>query len=478
MQAMTQTVEEWVQQISAKPMPVMQRTLTLVRDLLNKKTSVNHTRLSEAISRDPGFSLHVMRQLNALPNQPKEPISRISLAIPMLGMDSIGRASQSLPCLEDQLKGPPRRGMIGCYSRAAHAASYVRGLADLRNLSDADSLYTGALLHDIGEMAIWSEAPDIMLRIQQRVVTGDDRESVAMEVLGFTFEELNIHLSEYWQLPELIRDSQGLANSYQAKPLTIMLAAALARDSSLGWSQSRTQKDFELLAEFLEIPTEQAISCLHRLSAEAARNLQTLPLPLPAFFIISGDPQDSKPPQIQTLKPAPKAKTQKQRKATPAPVVTAKTVTKKPTNPLQELLHSTLEQMHHELGLSRTMFAMLTPDRKMLRSRLVVESEQQLSLKNFALDTTKPSLFKLLLSKPQAISLNKSNAEKYLPMIPQEAKEQINTGGFVSMSLFIRNKPIGLFYADNGLSGPGVTRHQYENFKAICKKIVQTMSIS
>jgi HD-like signal output (HDOD) protein len=479
MQAMTQTVEEWVRLISTKSLPVMQRTLTLVRDLLNKKTSVNHARLSEAISRDPGFSLHVMRQLSALPNQPKEPITRISLAIPMLGMELIEKASQSLPCLEDRLKGPPRRGMIGCYSRAAHAASYARGLAELRNQADADSLYTSALLHDIGEMVIWSESPDTMLRIQQRVMAGDDWESVAKEVLGFTFEELNIHLSEHWQLPELIRASQGLANSYQAKPLTIMLASTLARDSSLGWSYSKTLEDFELLAEFLEIPVEQSISCLHRLSSEAARSLQTLSLPLPAFFIICGDPQVSKPSQKQASKPAaPKAKAHRQRKSTPQPVETAKTAVRKSTNPLQELLQNVLEQMHHELGLSRAMFAMLTPDRKMLRSRLVVESEQQLSLKDFALDTTKPSLFKLLLNKPQAISLNKSSAEKYLPMIPQAAKEQINTSGFVSMSIFIRNKPIGLFYADNGLSGPGVTRHQYENFKALCQNMMQTMSVS
>jgi hypothetical protein len=145
------------------------------------------------------------------------------------------------------------------------------------------------------------------------------------------------------------------------------------------------------------------------------------------------------------------------------------------SNPLQEMLNSALQQMHNDLGLSRTMFAMLTPDRATIRSRLVIESEQQLSLKGFVLDTKKPSLFKILLSKPQAVILNKSNAEKYLPMIPLEAKEQINTSGFVSMSIFIRNKPVGLFYADNGLSGPGVTRHQFDNFKIICQKMMKTM---
>ncbi|ODB88335.1 hypothetical protein A3193_05580 [Candidatus Thiodiazotropha endoloripes] len=500
---MSQTVEEWVRQISSESIPVMQRTLTQVRDLLNK-SSVNHTRLSEVISRDPGFSLYVMQKLSQLPNQPKEPITRITLAIPMLGMELIEQASKTLPSLEDKLKGPPRRGLYNCYSRAAHAALYVRSLAKMRNLPDTDGLYTGALLHDIGEMALWSVVPDEMQRVQNKILSGDDRESVAKAELGCTFETLNIHLSERWQLPDLIKESQGISNSFLPKPLSVMLSSAIARETSLGWQREKTLGDMELLAEFLEIPQENAISALHRLAAEAARDLHALPLPLPGFYIISGDPkpvtksasrkaeQPTKhtPPSqkaaLEKPQPAPDQKTQPSTSKSPPETETPAVKQQKPaavsdtppaqkSNPLQEMLNSALQQMHEDLGLSRTMFAMLTPDRAMIRSRLVIESEQQLSLKGFALDTKKPSLFKILLNKPQAVILNKDNAEKYLPMIPQEAKEQINTSGFVSMSIFIRNKPVGLFYADNGLSGPGVTRQQFENFKVICQKMMKTM---
>ncbi|MET0049520.1 MAG: hypothetical protein ABW095_00385 [Candidatus Thiodiazotropha sp.] len=131
--------------------------------------------------------------------------------------------------------------------------------------------------------------------------------------------------------------------------------------------------------------------------------------------------------------------------------------------------------MEDDLGLSRAMFAMLTPDKVALKARLVIESEHQLSLKSFMLNIDKPSLFSILMKKPQAVSLNRNNADKYLPMIPPSAREQINTSGFVAMSIFIKNKPVGLFYADNGLSGPGVTRHQFENFKVICQGITKSI---
>jgi HD-like signal output (HDOD) protein len=477
----------------------MQRTLTQVRDLL-QKSSVNHSRLSEVISRDPGFSLHVMRQINNLPNPPKEPITKVSLAIPILGMNAIDQASRTLPSLEAKLKGPPRRGLIDCYSRAAHAAFYARSIAELQRWPEADSLYTAALLHDIGEMALWSAAADKMRAIHTKTTQEIPRESAVQQILGVTLEELNVQLSLQWQLPDLIHDSQGLSNSYLPKPLSVMLASALARESSLGWQRAKTDDDIELLAEFLNVSHDEAAAYLHRLAAEAARDLYSLPLRLPAFHLIPGgfapqephtadvtEPTEAKQQGVAAPsepEPPPVAKPvqQKQAETTPEPPADNKkkdvsqAAPKKHVNPLQELLNGALQQMHEELGLSRAMFAMLSPDKSALRARFVVESANQLSLKGFALNITKPNLFKALMNKPQAVSLNKGNAEKYLPMIPQSALEQINSSGFVSMSVFIKGKPVGLFYADNGISGPDVTRSQYDNFKAVCQKTVQMIN--
>jgi hypothetical protein len=475
----------------------MQRTLTQVKDLL-QKSSVNHSRLSEVISRDPGFSLHVMRQINNLPNPPKEPITKVSLAIPLLGMDAIEEASRKLPSLEARLKGPPRRGLINCYSRAAHAAFYARSFAEHRRWQEADSLYTAALLHDIGEMALWSAAADKMHAVNTRITQGAPRESASRQILGVTPEELSIQLSVKWQLPDLIRDSQGLFNSYLPKPLSVMLASALDRDSRLGWQRTKTVDDIELLAEFLEISHDEATAYLHRLATEAARDLYRLPLQLPAFHLIPAGfapreslvahaavspeitqqeaaapptptPEQKPPPRAQIERP-PEDSISDKKKAV------SQDAPKQRVNPLQELLNGALQQMHAELGLSRVMFAMLSPDKSTLRARFVVESTKLLSLKGFTLNITKPSLFSTLMKKQQAISLNNTNIEKYLPMIPRSALEQINRSGFVSMSVFIKGKPVGLFYADNGISGPGVTRQQYDNFKVICQKTMQIIT--
>ncbi len=492
---MPQSRNDWKIELSSEPLPVLQRSLTQVRDLLNS-SSVNHSRLSEVISRDPGFSLHILQKLIQLPTPPKEPITKVSVAIPLLGMDLIENAARSLPSLEDKLKGPPRRGMIDCYSRGVHAACYAAAIGERRGDRESGSLYTAALLHDIGEMALWSQAPDEMLKVSRRVEQGEERDNVALELLGSTFEELNLHLSEKWNLPDLVKVSQGLSNSFQPRPLSIMLASALARESSRGWQRESTQENIELLAEFLDIPTDQAVAWTHSLAVDTGRKLSHLPIPLPAYYIICGDPVAKKreakaqePPVKE--KPAPstavsssenlkqnekkqpqatvnKPETQPTKKATEKPQ-------KRPANPLQETITHALDEMRQELGLTRAMFAMLNKEKTALTARLVSESEIDGPLKAFSLDLNPTNLLSLLMKKPQVIALTPENYKKYASVIPESLAAKINQKGCLAMSVFLHNKPIGMFYADNGIEGK-LSANQVSNFKAICQRTISSLS--
>lgn len=480
---MTQAAHEWVNRLSGEPLPVLRRSLTRVRDLLNS-SSVNHARLSEIISMDPGFSLHLLQRLAALPNAPRERVNKIALAIPLLGMGLIDQASRTLPCLEERLKGPPRRGLLDCYSRNAHAAIYASGIARLRGDQDEGGIYTAALLHDLGEMALWSLQPDLMLEFRQRIRQGNGRDDAAMEVLGCTLEEISVDLSEKWQLPELIRTAQGMANSYLPRPLCVMIASALARESSLGWIRSQTLDNLELLAEFLDLPIEQASSRIHGLSAEAARQLASLPYPLPAFHLISGADLAAaklKKPSVSTPTAAQKrAVPARQQTAETPPARTPRTETQatrsgENTNPLQQIFNRALTEMREALGLQRAMFAMLNSDKTLLKARLVMEEPSDNPLKGFNVDLTAPNLFSMLLQKPQAIALTPLNFEKYRSSLPPQVLTTLSDKGFLLMSVFLRNKPVGLFYADNG-PDTTTTEQQYSNFKTICQRTIRSIA--
>jgi HD-like signal output (HDOD) protein len=477
---MLESIDDWVERLSSKPLPVMRRTLTRVNELLNDSRA-SLSRLSEVVGLDPGFSLYLFQYLNDLPKRPREPISKIPNMISILGVVAVEQAVEELPVLEERLKGGSRIGLMGCYSRAAHATVYAAGLAKRRRQGDPQPFITAALLHDIGEMALWVQAPQIMRGIQRLISQGVAREDAVTELLGFTFEALNQRLGRHWQLPALVQDSQSLFNSYQPQPLTVMLACVLARTSALNWHNQELMDALELSADFLGISQDETRAMMHQFAAQAGRRLYQLPLPLSVHRLI--------PIQIETETAVKSPNPNKARAADHAPSPS----TPQPTpaqpaapegggridnqaNPLHVQLTKTIEDMRSGHGLDNVMFAMLSPDRRRLKARFVAGNSQAERLRGFEVKLDEPGLFSIIMKKPQALWLNGGNRDKYLPMIPPRIIQALSDKGFLIMSIFFHNKPIGLFYADNAEARQGLTADQFSNFKVACQRFVQRLS--
>ena len=117
---------------------------------------------------------------------------------------------------------------------------------------------------------------------------------------------------------------------------------------------------------------------------------------------------------------------------------------------MQDAISQVMSDLHNNLGLQRVAFLMLSRDRSFLQARLVKEQEGQPTLRNLRLESSQGNLFNLLLKKPQAIWMNDDNLLKYGRLIPQPAVEKLGTQHFFAMSIFAKEKAIGLLYADGG----------------------------
>ena len=371
---MSSSMQEWVERLSAKPLPAMRQTLSRARDLLDA-SNTNHSVLGEVVARDPGFSLYLLRSLNSLPKGPREPVSNIPNAISLLGMAAIERAIHDLPTLDGGSTESAKLGLAECYSRAAHAGIYAAGLAKWRGQAGQQAFATAALLHDVGEMALWAHTPQVMNKIQRLIALGGGREDAAVQVLGFTLEELNRQLGSRWRLPALAQESQGIFNSYKPQPLTVMLACAVARASAFDWQNRELLDLLELLAELLELPLDQVQSQLHQYAAHAARELQPLEFPLPAFRLVlapskeirttTSEPDRQPQGKAGTNRPIAGVTPDRQTSSQSRPAQEDQ------TNPLHTQLMRAFRDMQQHHGLRSVMFAMLSPDKTRLKARFV-----------------------------------------------------------------------------------------------------------
>jgi HD-like signal output (HDOD) protein len=457
--------------------------------------NTTHADLQRILSRDPGFTLAIFRLFNALPQPPREPVSNLAHAIALLGIEPTSQADRALPDLHKQLSAGARAALYDCYSRAGHAAWYAYSWGHDLRLGNPEEMAIAALLHELAEMLLWTYADRQMGQLTALIRRGMPQTDAEQQVFGFSLRHLSLQLAEQWHLPPLTAQALQPVGAFQARSLAVMLASALARETSHDWHSEQSDDLIELAASFNRLEPDPGRAYIHSLAAGVARNLSGLPLPLTVYALLAPPPAG---PSDQPAASAPSANVPTQAPlpdpgamdgdtvpiataTTPKPAAPVKRPEKPlapPTagaSPLQERLSRIFRELRRTAGVERAMFAMLTPDRKALKVKFIVGAEPASPLKRFQHPVGERHLLTLLLKKNQSIWLHQSNREKLLPLMDEALQTTFDTRGFFMGSLFIKNRPIGILYADRADDIP-LDIQGFNHFKSLTQRLCNELS--
>ena len=126
-----------------------------------------------------------------------------------------------------------------------------------------------------------------------------------------------------------------------------------------------------------------------------------------------------------------------------------------------------MNAMHQGLGLNRVVFALLTQHRTHLRPRSIVGVHNDPHFTKFAITLGANTLFDRLMEKPQSLWLDEHNRTKFWPAVPVDFQRLIKVNRFYVMSVFVKGKPIGLFYADRASNSCELDEKCYKLFKQL-----------
>lgn len=414
--------------------------------------------------------------------------------------------------------------------RAQHAAWQARDFAVLHSDIRAEEVQVAALLHTAPEMLLWLRTPDQAIRLQRqrRGASADEAETT---VLGDTLSNLRLALLQDWNIPPLTLDLLSPDNAERARQTILSACIDIAQRSDRGWWDEQLLEDYTALAGVENTPLETIIATVHANATRVARCCDWLPAPPAATWgpMIPGpwppeeddeeeakqhvgqNPRSGEAESVSTeaqrlrssaapaaasasiaakvaTQPAAEPATQPLRPApAPAPVVEPehdvcpmpdKQVFREALKGIEEHLDGslTLNQMsavilkglHTGLGLSRIIFAMITPDGLRVKSRFTLGITAEDPLRHFEFELASKDLFSQLMGKMQGVWLNEGNRQKLWPMIHPKLQAMLGEGDFYTMSLYNGSKPLGLLYADRGKGECGLDPLTYTDFKMLC----------
>jgi len=464
-------INKWLELAEKQPVPVLKHTIKELRHLCLQE-EIPLKEITHVVERDPGLVVHILRSSN---NQPKgrlsTEITHVNQAFRLMGTDQLTRLPDALPAIGDVLEEKAKIRLLATFNRAYHAARFATDWAAIRRDMTPDEVFAATQLHFLGEMILAMHAPELLdeigtLRVEDHIAS----EEAQYLVLGFTLNELTQKIAKKLKFPELVSEALSTENAKFPRAYGIMLGVQLARNISYeGWYSENTFLIQEQIAEWMDISTDEVIARSHIIAAEIAREIPQYDTPPPALLLPlvmkhsteqaeNNNNQESHDaaicliPQLSILRDA----VQMMTKFSPKDISA------------DEFLQHIVSAMHDGVGLNRVVFCLYNKEERLLQGELLKGAENDPVFNRFKIELDDPNIFSHLIEKPQAVLLNESTRAKFWPLVPDEFQKLINTNSFIAMSIFIKNEPYGLFYADRHTSICQIEDRSYSYFKTLC----------
>lgn len=255
-------LESWVSYFRSADIPVLKHTVTELNKLRDQADSVNARAISSIVMSDPLMALRLLAFVEAQRKQRQvTDITTIERVILMIGMGPFFKEFEHIPYIEDQLSSNPKSllALLKIIQRNRKAAYWAREWALMRKDLEVEEIMLAALLHDASELLVWAFAPALAQQVKAiQIADKQVRSKTAqMQVLGITYQDLQIDISKALHLPELLTDLMNHSDGTTSqRELNVKLAADLARHSANGWDDAALPDDYKAICDLLRISQE------------------------------------------------------------------------------------------------------------------------------------------------------------------------------------------------------------------------------
>lgn len=460
---MTTSLESWVKRISEQDIPIFKHTVTAIAEVTQDDDS-SASELAKVILQDASLTARILKIANSIAYNPSGiPINTISRAVFFIGFNTVRTISLSLAIIDALLKNRTREHVLEIMASSLHAAVQARSFSEKRGDDSPEEVFIAALLYNLGEMAFWcvagKEGDSILELMEQK---NCDAETAQQEVLGFTFKELTVGLTQDWHLGDLLHSTVNKPKLKNPRIQNIILGHELANEAVKGWHTSETRVTLGKIAQHLDISTDAVSELAHENVKKAVETAQSFGAGIAASLIPTPGAkpevlEDEIDEQSQYPEPDPMLQLNILRDL-------SSMLNDKPN--LNIIMETILEGVYRGIGMDRAVFAMLTPDKSLLRAKHVLGENADKFSRSFAFNiNSTPTIFSFALQKNQSVWIKDANNSEFSRLLPGSLLSTLSTENFFISPVVINGRPVGLFYADRQPSGRDLDAASFESLK-------------
>jgi HD-like signal output (HDOD) protein len=464
-------LDHWVNRLSKQDMPIFARTAEHVTNVVARDIS-SVAELSRGILQDASMTARLLRMANsAYYNPHSHSINTITRAVMVLGFETVRSMCLSFTLIETLLKGAQRERAYQEMARCFHAAVQAKRLAAQVHDESPEEIFIAALLYRLGHIAFWCFGGELADRLEEAMLKPGYTQTLAeREVLGFRLEELTARLSEEWHLSKLLRTALESPGGAESRVSHIVFGHKLASNAERGWDSVEVKRLLGQLSERLKISPEVVTKLVHSSVKEAAETVEhyggarkfrrLIPLPLETTV------PEAAPIPPESPFPEPDRLLQFKILHELSSLLLNKQLD------INLLFSILLEGIFRGVGMDRVLFALLTPDRRQLRGKFGLGWNNQDLMKEFVIETvpTGANIFNYSLEKRQPLWVTADPPAEVARLLSPQVIRLLGRSPFFLMAIAVKDRPIGVIYADRQPSGRELDEESFTSFRYFCQQ--------
>ena len=458
-------MQSWIRKITDQEMPIFGRTVQEVISISeDDQSSAAH--LGQVVLKDASMTSRILKLANSTYYNPsRQTYSTISRAIMMLGFDTVRNMCLTVSLIDSLVQGVNREYLVREIARSLHAATQARMLAEARGEKNVEEIFISTLLLHVGDLAFWCFCGKEGEKLNQAIKDSPhSAERVQREVLGFSLSKLSAGLAKEWGLSRMLQNTLNNPGATDARTQTIQQSYAVAEAAEKGWDSEQMAELTDTLADITGLAPKLLTAKLHHCAKEAADNSTYYGAKFVADVIPVPPSHKTEAENAELPEASPYPDTDPGLQLKILRELASISASQVNFNVVVEMI---LEGIHRGIGMDRALFALLTPDRKALRSKYVLGDPQQQLSNAFNLSTAAQDAHLAIyaMRKNEPLWIDQHSPGEYKKMVTAGLKKIIHTDAFFLAPIVVKNKPIGVFYADRQPSLRPLDQDIYDSFQ-------------
>lgn len=507
----------WLELATSAQLPILKVSAQLLTKQI--KSGASLADMAHTIERDPVLCLHLFLAANRKNPNSDTAILNLNQVMTMLGMQGVIHYIKQAPKMTLHKSDAMQKGYLQAQANSALAGRLVEHWAAQTHSGSAEKLKWATILAGAPAWYMWHVGYGLMTQHQYQIHHEFKSVSVVEQHLfGCPLEDIYRMLGRQIQLPDLSQqlleraewptlkqwgkilsdrhmeysDDDHVLRYLKSKPCTVMLLLShLAQQVQLGWMNHKSVRSQRALAHLSGLDITHVITQNHQLAVSMSRQLMVEQIQPPAVSLLWPTEKTNQPsilrpayacwhkdPNVGAKSKPQNAKPIKALKQVPPRAINTEVLTEalehlnqevSEFNDIHNIFQSCNKALNQGIGMHRGFVCILNKTGDCLRPVYCFGVDNTDPIRSMKISIGDNRLFAKLLNKSASFKVDSGNLEQAANMLNPSVVKTLNSKNYMVMSLFSKNKPVGVVYTDVSPAEQPINDQEYKVFKKVCQ---------